>query len=59
VKFEILESDKRPVSACADAFEVRDVMSVVVSLSEILSLTMLFDPEHDLEERILSEQFAP
>jgi NAD+ kinase len=59
VKFEILESGKRPVSACADAFEVRDVVSVEVSLSEDLHLTMLFDPEHDLEERILSEQFAP
>ena len=59
VKFEVLESGKRPVSACADAFEVRDVVSVEVSLSETLRLTMLFDPEHDLEERILSEQFAP
>jgi NAD+ kinase len=59
VKFEVLESEKRPVSACADAFEVRDVVSVEVSLSDTLSLTMLFDPEHDLEERILSEQFAP
>ena len=59
VKFEILESSKRPVSACADAFEVRDVVSIEVSLSETLRLTMLFDPEHDLEERILSEQFAP
>ena len=59
VKFEILESGKRPVSACADAFEVRDVVSVEASLSETLRLTMLFDPEHDLEERILSEQFAP
>ena len=59
VKFEVLESGKRPVSACAVAFEVRDVVSVVVSLSETLRLSMLFDPEHDLEERILSEQFAP
>lgn len=59
VKFEVLESDKRPVSACADAVEVRDVAKVEVSLSKSLSLTMLFDPEHDLEERILSEQFAP
>jgi NAD+ kinase len=59
VQFDILEADKRPVSACADAFEVRDVVRVVVSLDESLNLTMLFDPEHDLEERILSEQFAP
>ena len=59
VGFEVLEADKRPVSACADAFEVRDVVKVDVSLDQSLQLTMLFDPEHDLEERILSEQFAP
>tara|TARA_B100000676_G_C17969517_1_gene782390 strand:+ start:536 stop:1303 length:768 start_codon:yes stop_codon:yes gene_type:complete len=58
VKFEILEGEKRPVSACADAYEVRNVSSVEVSLDTSTNLTMLFDPEHDLEERILSEQFA-
>lgn len=58
VKFEILEGQKRPVSACADAYEVRNVASVEVSLDTSTNLTMLFDPEHDLEERILSEQFA-
>jgi len=59
VGFEVLDTAKRPVSACADAFEVRDVVKVDVSLDKSLRLTMLFDPEHDLEERILSEQFAP
>ena len=58
VTFEILEGQKRPVSACADAYEVRNVASVEVSLDTSTNLTMLFDPEHDLEERILSEQFA-
>jgi NAD+ kinase len=58
VKFEILEGQKRPVSACADAYEVRNVASVEVSLDTSTNLTMLFDPEHDLEERILSEQFS-
>ena len=58
MRFEILEGQKRPVSACADAHEVRDVVSVEVSLDMTTNLTMLFDPEHDLEERILSEQFA-
>ena len=58
VKFEILENKKRPVSACADAFEVRNVRHVEVVLDSSLNLTMLFDPEHDLEERILSEQFS-
>ena len=59
VRFEILESEKRPVSACADAYEVRDVATVEVSMDMTANVTMLFDPEHDLEERILSEQFAP
>ena len=59
VSFVVLEANKRPVSACADAFEVRDVIKVDVALDATLRLTMLFDPEHDLEERILSEQFAP
>lgn len=59
VKFEVLEPEKRPISASADAFEVRDVAEVDVLLDDTLDLTMLFDPEHDLEERILSEQFAP
>lgn len=59
VSFEILESDKRPVSAVADYTEVRDVASVEVHEARDVELTMLFDAEHNLEERILSEQFTP
>jgi len=59
VRFEVLESRKRPVSATADHTEVRDVLSVEVSQVQDLSVKMLFDPEHDFEERILKEQFAP
>ena len=59
VKFEVLEPVKRPVSATADHTEVRDVLSVEVSQVQDLSVTMLFDPEHDFEERILKEQFEP
>jgi NAD+ kinase len=58
VRFEILESDKRPVSATADATEVRNVLSVEVREAPEIALTLLFDAEHNLEERILSEQFA-
>jgi len=57
VKFDTLESDKRPVSAVADFTEVRDVVSVTVSESYDVELTLLFDPEHNLEERVLKEQF--
>ncbi len=59
VVFEILESEKRPVSAVADYTEVRDVVEVRVREDRGVSLKLLFDPEHNLEERILSEQFQP
>jgi NAD+ kinase len=58
VTFEILEPKKRPVSAVADFTEVRDVVSISVHEERAISLSLLFDPEHVLEERILKEQFA-
>lgn len=57
VRLEVLDSDKRPVSATADSHEVREVVEVVVRSSERHSVTLLFDPEHNLEDRILNEQF--
>ncbi|HYD98927.1 MAG TPA: NAD kinase [Alphaproteobacteria bacterium] len=57
--FDVLESDKRPVLACADFTEVRDVVRVEVAEDRNVTLTLLFDPEHDLEERIIKEQFGP
>jgi NAD+ kinase len=57
VRFDILEAEKRPVSAVADYTEVRDVLSVCVRENREVALTMLFDPEHNLEERVLKEQF--
>ncbi|HVF34205.1 MAG TPA: NAD kinase [Candidatus Saccharimonadia bacterium] len=58
VTFEILDHYKRPVSATADSFEVRDVVEVTVRESHEKTMTLLFDPEHNLEERIINEQFA-
>jgi NAD+ kinase len=58
VTIEVLEADKRPVAAVADHDEVRDVRSVEVSLDHELSMTLLFDPGHSLDERILGEQFG-
>lgn len=57
VRLETLEIDKRPVSATADFTEVRDVVEVTVSETRAVAQTVLFDPEHNLEERILKEQF--
>ncbi len=59
VTFEILERDKRPVSATADHTEVRDVVRVEIHEDRSVELTFLFDPEHNLEERVLKEQFVP
>ena len=58
IRFRVLEADKRPVAAVADQFEVREVCTVDVSLDRSRSLTLLFDPEHALDERIAMEQFA-
>ena len=57
VRFDVLEADKRPVSATADYTEVRNVVSVTVREMREIALTMLFDPEHNLEERVFKEQF--
>lgn len=58
VCFRVLEADHRPVSAVADQVEVRDVAKVDVKLDRERSLTLLFDPEHALDERIAMEQFT-
>jgi NAD+ kinase len=57
-RFEILEADKRPVSAVADDFEVRNVTQVDIAEERSTSMTMLFDAGHSLDERILAEQFV-
>ena len=59
VRFEVLEAKKRPVSATADYTEVRDVAAVEVYEDRQEAVRLLFDPEHNLEERILREQFLP
>lgn len=56
-RFEVLEPVKRPVSAVADDLEVRNVALVDVAEDRSISMTMLFDAGHSLDERILAEQF--
>ena len=55
----VMEPEKRPVSAVADYTEVRDVDRVEVWEDRDVTIRSLFDPEHNLEERILKEQFVP
>jgi NAD+ kinase len=59
IHLEILDHYKRPVSAVADAHEVRNVAEVLISVAPEREATILFDPDHNLEERILNEQFIP
>jgi len=59
VAIHVLEAEKRPVSAVADSIEVRDVREVEIYEDRSIAMTLLFDPEHALEERVLKEQFLP
>ena len=58
IQVDVLEADKRPVSAVADHFEVRSVARVTIRMDMTSSIVMLFDPGHSLDERILAEQFG-
>jgi NAD+ kinase len=58
ITIEIKEADKRPVAAVADHDEVRSVKSVDISMDHSIAINMLFDPGHNLDERILREQFG-
>ena len=58
VSLRVIDPVKRPVSAVADQVEIRDVASVRVCIDRTRTLTLLFDPEHALDERISMEQFT-
>ena len=58
VTIEVLEPDKRPVSATADHTEFRNVVRVEVMEESGIDIFMMFDPGHTLAERILAEQFG-
>ena len=58
VMIDILEPGKRPVSAVADHNEIRNVARVEIAMDHAMGLTLLHDPGHSLDERILAEQFG-
>lgn len=58
IRLDVLEGDKRPVSAVADFFEAPNVLRVDVAEDRNVSIAMLFDAGRSLEERVLAEQFA-
>ena len=57
ISISVLEGEKRPVSAVADAVEMRHVIRVEIEQARNVDLLMMFDPGHSLDERILAEQF--
>ncbi|HJU07643.1 MAG TPA: NAD kinase [Rhodanobacteraceae bacterium] len=59
VRLRTLEPEHRPLSATADFIEVRHALEVIVREAREHVVTLLFDPEHNLAQRILDEQFAP
>jgi NAD+ kinase len=58
VRIEVLEAEKRPVSAVADHSEFRNVQAVDIALDRSTDIIILHDPGHSLDERILREQFG-
>jgi NAD+ kinase len=58
IRIDVIEPDRRPVSAVADHTEIRGVACVEVSMDRSVDLVMLHDPGHSLDERILREQFG-
>ena len=59
VRFEMMEAERRPVNATADYTEASRVRVVDIAQDRGTALHLLFDPEHNLEERIITEQFMP
>jgi NAD+ kinase len=58
VTIEVMDAGKRSVAAVADHDEVRSVHSADIAMDHNISINMLFDPGHNLDERILREQFG-
>jgi len=58
ITIEVLEAEKRPVAAVADHDEVRSVRRVDVTMDHGIAINLLFDPGHNLDDRILREQFG-
>ena len=59
VDLTVVNPKQRPVSATADFVEIRDIIKVSICQDQTISLNLMYDPEHNLEERILNEQFQP
>ena len=59
VEIEVIDPKRRPVAAVSDYLEFNHIKKVNIQESKEIKLPLLFDPEHNLEKRIISEQFLP
>lgn len=57
VRFEIKEPEKRPACAVADFQEFRNAKFVEIKQKSDITITLLFDYNHSLEDRMIKEQF--
>ena len=57
VRFEALEPDLRPVSAVADFQEFKNTKFVEIKEKSDITITLLLDYNHSLEDRMIKEQF--
>ena len=58
VEFDVIDPQRRPVNATADSQEIRDILRVSIEQDMNTSLTLMFDANQGLDEKILQEQFA-
>ncbi len=52
-----IDHKRRPVRAEADFMEFKDIVKLEVEMDKSQYMNLLFDPGHDMEERIINEQF--
>jgi NAD+ kinase len=58
IKFDIIDSKFRLVNAFADGFAVENVKQVIIQKDKNFYYKLLFDENHNLEDRIINEQFS-
>ena len=58
VEIDVIDPEYRKVNATADSHEIMDAKKIIISNDETLSLKIMFDQDHNLEERIITEQFS-
>ena len=57
VTFTIKNPEYRPVNASADSEEVKNIKKVIIKLRKDINIKLLHDPEDNMENRHLKEQF--